>query len=90
MAFFVPLFGFVGSSLLLNYHAAQQLENVGKDARFGRMFWPPFGLGILLGVWIGVSMGNRILGSFDFMEQWLRWLGWVVVKKPVENRPDIK
>lgn len=83
MAFFVPLFGFAGSSLLLNYHASQQLDSVGKDARFTRMFWPPFGLGLFLGVWVGVTLGPRILGSFDFFEKWLSWLwGYDATKKP--------
>ena len=85
MAFFVPLFGFAGSSLFLNYQAAQQLENVGRDARFTRMFWPPFGFGILLGLWIGVSMGPKILGSIDFFEKWMTWLFGV---KPIENKKD--
>ena len=81
MAFFVPLFGFAGSSLLLNYHASQQLDSVGKDARFTRMFWPPFGLGLFLGVWIGVSLGPRILGTFDFLEKWVSWLCGLEKKK---------
>ena len=73
MAFFVPLLGFAGSSVLLNYHASQQLENVGREARFGRMFWPPFGLGMFIGVWIGVTLGPRILNSIEFLDAWLRW-----------------
>ena len=81
MAFFVPLLGFAGSSVLLNYHASQQLENIGKDARFTRMFWPPFGLGILLGVWVGVTMGSKILGSLDFMERWFTWFMGIPEKK---------
>ena len=81
MAFFVPLLGFAGSSVLLNYHASQQLENIGKDARFTRMFWPPFGLGILLGVWVGVTMGPKILGSLDFMERWFTWFMGIPEKK---------
>ena len=74
MAFFVPLLGFAGSSVLLNYHASQQLEFVGKDARFTRMFWPPFGLGVLLGLWIGVSFAPRILGSIELFETWMAWM----------------
>jgi len=82
MAFFIPLLGFAGTGVLLNYQASQQLEFVGKDGRFGRMFWPPFGLGILLGLWLGVSFGSKIVGGMNFMESWFSCLFGV---KRIEN-----
>ena len=81
MAVFVPLLGFLGSSVFLNYQASQQLEHVGRDARFTRMFWPPFGLGILLGVWVGVTMGPRIIGTIEFFEAWFAWF-WGIKRDP--------
>jgi hypothetical protein len=85
MAFFVPLLGFLGSSVFLNYQASQQLENVGRDVRFTRMFWPPFGLGLLLGVWFGVSFGGRIIGTIEFFENWFVWFCGIRPPKPPVN-----
>ena len=73
MAFFIPLLGFAGTGVLLNYQASQQLEFVGKDGRFVRMFWPPFSLGILLGLWLGVTFGSKIVGGMNVMESWISW-----------------
>ena len=88
MAIFVPLLGFAGTSVLLNYHASQQLENVGREVRFGRMFWPPFGLGLFLGVWVGVTLGPRILSSIEFFDSWLRWF-WGVPQRPqLDQKPN--
>jgi hypothetical protein len=89
MAFFVPLLGFAGSSIFLNYHASQQLENVGRDARFTRMFWPPFGFGLLLGVWVGVTLGPKIIGSIEFFENWFTWF-WGINKpsQSVKDKPS--
>lgn len=81
MAIFVPFLGFLGSSVFLNYQASQQLEHVGRDVRFTRMFWPPFSLGLLLGVWVGVSMGPRILGTIELFENWFVWF-WGIKQKP--------
>jgi hypothetical protein len=85
MAFFVPLLGFAGTGVLLNYQASQQLEFVGKEGRFARMFWPPFGLGVLLGLWLGVTFGAKITGGIDLFE---RWFSWMLGIKRVENKPD--
>jgi hypothetical protein len=74
MAFFIPLLGFAGTGVLLNYQASQQLEFVGKEGRFGRMFWPPFGLGILLGLWFGVSFGSKIMYGMNSIESWFSWI----------------
>jgi hypothetical protein len=74
MAFFVPLLGFAGTGILMNYQASQQLEFVGKDGRFARMFWPPFGMGLLLGLWFGVSFGSRISNGLSIFESWFAWL----------------
>jgi hypothetical protein len=83
MAFFIPLLGFAGTGVLLNYQASQQLEFVGKEARFGRMFWPPFGLGILLGLWLGVSFGSNIMYGMNTLESWFSWIFGI---KRIENK----
>lgn len=87
MAIFVPFLGFAGSGLFMNYHASQQLETVGKDARFARMFWPPLALGVLFGLWIGVSFAPRILGSIEFFDKWLSWIfGPSKINDDVDNK----
>jgi hypothetical protein len=74
MAIFLPFLGLTGGSIFLNHQASQQLEMVGKDEKFGRMFWPPFTLGILLGLWFGVSFGPRIQATIEFIDGWTVWL----------------
>ena len=84
MAFFVPFLGFTGSSILLNYHASQQLDNIGKDGRFSRIFWPPFGIGIILGLWVGVTFNCKILKTIEFVERWSCWIFGINRKVNIE------
>ena len=85
MAFFIPLLGFAGTGVLMNYQASQQLEFVGKDGRFGRIFWPPFALGVLFGLWFGVSFGPKIVNGMNILES---WLAWMFNMKRIDNSRD--